>query len=518
MKGAGEIFLTRMMSLEILLASLIVSWSNYGLANSLECAPNPSDANYKPFPSLPIQFESKVEVNIDENRTTIEVEDFYDGMKKQGAVKFMKNGVSAMNVFIYDLKWSIRISGDKCKVYYNQSTDAVKHARCYESSDYGIGVACGVSEILFAPSRAGKDARYVGVRMTERGIPCDQWRVCIPAADPKDSLIFDYWFSVPGWISATGKEEIPIMATVQTNMTKGAGSLYHVYNFIDFKAKEPYVNIPTDIVCPGVNDPPEQPTLPKRFEVGFETTDRKNLTLEETKEYYDMENGLHRVDFISHNEDVPFTGVGLTSDIHHLKKGISYRINRKKGTCTQFKPQQEVTLIQSGDHFHLRTTTGVLSLFPSPDNMYHGFSNIRDIDADNWRLVRKDYPPGMLGNSTWSWYFSKSDWKTNINQQVPVHLFVSGAVGKSNTSKPMDLDMHINFFGFNTEFLSTKTFDLPDSCYDVPPVPKKQYDGTIVAVVGVTCGLAGMAIGCLALFCFFKRAQGRDGPYSMMRM
>ena len=44
-----------------------------------------------------------------------------------------------------------------------------------------------------------------------------------------------------------------------------------------------------------------------------------------------MENGLHRVDFISHNEDVPYTGGGLTSDIHHLKTGNSYRINRKKG-------------------------------------------------------------------------------------------------------------------------------------------------------------------------------------------
>merc|ERR1719505_123158 len=131
--------------------------------------------------------------------------------------------------------------------------------------------------------------------------------------------------------------------------------------------------------------------------------------------------------------------------------------------------------------------------------------SLRDIDADNWRQKRKDYPPGMLGNSTWSWYFTKSDWKTNLGRQIPVHLRVSGAVGKTNTSKPMDLDMHVHFFGFNTEFLSSKTFDLPDSCYDEPPVPAKQYSATIVAIVGVACSILGLILGCLLLYCVHKR-------------
>ena len=74
-----------------------------------------------------------------------------------------------------------------------RSLDAVKHARCLGTSDTGMGVACGASEILFAPSRAGKGAKYLGVVMTERGIPCDQWRVCFPATNPLDTLIFDYW-------------------------------------------------------------------------------------------------------------------------------------------------------------------------------------------------------------------------------------------------------------------------------------------------------------------------------------
>ncbi|XP_035669705.1 uncharacterized protein LOC118411506 [Branchiostoma floridae] len=479
-------------TLVLLIGCLVAMVTGQGPDPSI-CDPNPTNPG-PPLPELPPRFQVHVEANILEKNYTMVQREFYDYPNNRGALLSYGNGTRTHQVYDYSTleKFTLYDNGT-CKTS-NMSTSRFNFFSYH--MEHGHAHINKAGFILHFGAEFNET--YNGTT-TVRGIPVNHWYSCMHNATWNSTYKLDFYFSVPGYPTASGQDEIPVRAEIRGKrlefnpQTRGPSdtykSIHHIYDFQGFhtvtRHDQNWVYQTEGYVCPGRVNTKSVPTTPDQFYAEVEMINEKNQTVRYMREYFDYNAKLFRIDFhpTSNRSKRWSFGPVQHKAIHDYNSGLEYLISYQPENCT-IRPISNYSFdadIDANDHtkVHMKKSYEMFH-FDDKDFTYSGVSRVRDIMTDVWvsREVNYHVPQGSKYSTdfTYQWYFSADNWKTTTRQtmnqsQVPVRLHMKGSWKRDETSTPRESDLVFNMFNYDSGEQFLWHFDI-SMCFKDPSMQK----------------------------------------------
>ncbi|XP_066270713.1 uncharacterized protein [Branchiostoma lanceolatum] len=472
-----------------LLVCCLVAVSGQGPDPSI-CDPNPTNPG-PPLPELPPTFQVHVEANIVEKNYTVVQHEFYDYPNNRGALMSYGNGTRKHEVYDYGTleKFTIFDNGT-CKTS-NMSTSRFNFFSYH--MEHGHAHINKAGFILHFG--ADFNETYNGTA-TIRGIPVNHWYSCMHNATWNSTYKLDFYFSVPGYRTASGQDQIPVRAEIRGKrltfdpQTRGPSdtykSIHHIYDFQGFHSRTGHRDLSwayqtEGLVCPGRVNTKPVPTTPQQFYAEVEMVNEKNQTVHYMTEYFDYNAKLFRIDFHPTSNKSKSWSFGTVQHqaVHDYNSGLEYLMSYNPENCS-IRPISNFSLeaaIDANDHtkVHMKTSYKLFH-FDDKDFTYEGVSRVRDIMTDVWvsREVNYDLPADSKYSTDflYQWYFSADNWTTTTSQtmnqsQVPVRLRMKGSWKKNDASTPKESEFVFNMFNYDSGAQYLYRFDI-SMCFKEP--------------------------------------------------
>ncbi|XP_046580747.1 uncharacterized protein LOC124288277 [Haliotis rubra] len=380
------------------------------------------------LPQLPTQYEMRVEANIVQSQQTIEVLESYDFESKQVALTITRNGQATKSIHNFNTQERYDILANETCIttsINNGSENFNVFGFTLRGTDGKIHMA-SVSDVFKFSKKY--NVSYVGETMV-RGIPVNQWTSCQVSPELHSTFRLDYYFSRPGYKSASGNEIIPIRFDIngqgsgswwgeiltekvssttclsasgefQGNQldnvaTSGIHNFSHVYEFSVFKPgpiKDMSVfETPRGVVCTGRKSSVPLPKLVDQFTLDVEVDSGNQTPPQNMKAYFDYNFKMLRFDRFYSKDDRHQYGAGLITKIEDYKTGLEYVIDRAEGNCTIQKMPEKIWRTVVGDPHNI-TMMHAQELLKLKDKsfVYQGVRMLRGIPVNVWANVTKN--------------------------------------------------------------------------------------------------------------------------------
>ncbi|KAK7096301.1 uncharacterized protein [Littorina saxatilis] len=423
-----------MTSLLFLIISLTHFSTVYTQLDTTVCTPGSSDNKGPPVPLLPERFTLRVEANLLNKNSTIDVHEWHDGPGNRGAAITWLSSVQFSYIYSYPTNQQFsfeQITGGRydCQVQQlNSLSEPYLHGT--DSTTTTTNTTTHIYSAARALSFAGGLAeRYEG-RSDVRGIVADTWSSCVFWPDRNATMSVFWYFTVTqGWDTALGMSQVPVRCQVRGRVHSGGRArtfehLYEVSEFYDYLDGGLQVfETPAGTVCPGRKNSKAVPSLPPRFSYSAEVVDVEAQTSQFIKKGYDSQLKLGMMELVSAVK--PYTKIRIIDDFN---TGASYTVDRQRGNCTM------ATIDPVGfDALHTNTglrmrTAHEFFFDQETDYSYEGIRSLRQLNTDVW-VGKKWWPPNNPSNSTWEYYFVTPEWQENAGltsaSKMPVSIHVT---------------------------------------------------------------------------------------------
>ncbi|XP_067653093.1 uncharacterized protein [Haliotis asinina] len=361
------------------------------------CTQSPS-ATGPDLPQLPTQYEMRVEANIVQTQQTIEVLESYDWESKQVAVTITRNGQVTKSIHNFNTQERYDILENETCITTNIYSVSVNF-NVFGFTVHGIDGKIHMASVSDVFKFSKKyNVSYVGETMI-RGIPVNHWTSCQVSPELHSTFKLDYYFSRPGYKSASGNETIPIRFTINGQAdnvaTSGIHNFSHVYEFSDFKPgpiKDMSVfETPRGVVCIGRKSSVPLPKLVDQFTLNMEIDSGNETPPQNMKAYFDYNFKMLRFDRFYGKDERHQYGAGLITKIEDYKTGLEYVIDRMEGNCTIQKMPEKIWRTVVGDP-HNVTMMHAQELLKLKDKsfVYQGVRMLRGIPVNVWANVTKN--------------------------------------------------------------------------------------------------------------------------------
>lgn len=440
------------------------------------CEPtNPSDSNSDPpFPRLPKSFITRMEIAFQDNKTVIEGEEMFDGVKSAGVLKYkLAEGVFLQrpHVFQEEIHYSVP-NNEALFIFGNNACEDEGGEVCHPLKLCFGGDLNDLSEEmknLLGYSDLNPDEGFVGAggilqwgpeygytyqsRKDCRGMECDVYETCVKVDDSDNRLHIIYYWSQADWSLNTKHEQVPVaieMASSGTIDPVTVGPFRIRYDFYDFvrEAKPDAASLepPNDVYCYGMKDGTSPPATKNYFAYKSETVtgfdvvvpdgENQTTTIEFTaainqEEYYDWDQKIATSEFVPwflFTEESRY--LHKTKRVQDFNQGLHYSIKIHLHTCI-VHPIENLTTFDDV----IVDKDGTVEMLPPWmfDHMdepmkYTGKHWTRGIETDVWIGTQKNSVLTFLNNS-YVWYYSS-----------PFTADPDSLEAKSSNAKPYSMD------------------------------------------------------------------------------
>ncbi|XP_071940932.1 uncharacterized protein [Antedon mediterranea] len=408
---------------------------------------SPVESNNGPsLPKLSNQYSTSIEASILQKSYTQDVEEFYDEPGNRGSFRTVKSGEETFKIYDYDTDELYTVVGRSIGPGFYTEDDLPQCTiqRISSSPDllpFGYEIIDGTPHI-----RHVNDILQVGTKFPEeylgteeiRGIPTNHWGACINDSE-SSSFYVDYYFTVPGYTTAYGSDEIPVRVTVNgTRENINASGTHHFENIYEFAFFRPSTNYnpyifetPRGVYCEGrkeFNLTNPLPIIPGDIRMRIEIVSPNSRRIENTNAWFSETLKLVKYE---HTAVLARTDLGYdvgdpVSEIHDYTTGVAYVKNARVGTCVVLPIANTSYEAVPTDPSHVRMRTAQELFFGLTDMNYEykGKKLIRNILTDVWIGKGTETVQDQRFDSTLEWFFTAENWTENFvaTDAVPIRM------------------------------------------------------------------------------------------------
>ncbi|KAL5020021.1 hypothetical protein ScPMuIL_002913 [Solemya velum] len=402
------------------------------------CTTPVSKFQQKQWPTIPVQFQTHVEVSVEGKGKTTDIHEFYDGINNKARITQYDLNMTTYLYYDYNVRQLI--------TYYPLDNTCIVTDLATDVNSDIFGTYTGGHVYMFSAAASlhfggqGVSEIYMGPTTSDdRGLPVDQWESCQYWNDMDATSHVTWFFSQPGnWTSARDAQ-VPVNAIAKgrlyTTSTKFREFENH-YSFFEFKTLDMDPTIfetPPGSSCPGRKDYRKMPVMPNGFSMNVESINEMTGVISSMEEYYDFDVGLVRYMYTPITMNPPFGNTPLM-EVHDFNTGIAYVTDVKKGNCTAVPIEHSTFDVRTVDPAHVRMRTAKeFFYFDKANYTYEGVKTTRHIQADVWSGIRNDFP-SRANPTVWEWYFATNGWHDvdwNI-RNIPLQMRVTYTQFKSS--------------------------------------------------------------------------------------
>lgn len=451
--------------------------SGSGISGSGAFICNPEDYSMQtpsvPFPTLPNQFFTLIEVSSNYyNATNLAVE-YYDspGNRVRLDLYYQDDNQKEKEVSIFDYsKNEVILIPDRSRNVECSVQTISDHEEYVDNYGFGVTIVNGSIHVKSAGGiyvAGNSSVMYMGVE-TVRGIQCNHWQTCY--VDDNSSYMLDYYFATSNWeFALSGETEGTVL--VQIEVTDLYGGVV-VYSFIAFESGPDAVPdsafaIPTGLPCVGRPAGKDLPLPPRYFSILIESQENP-MSIGTIQEFYDYDMALFRFD--SQFNSTPY------SFIHDFTFGLEYIIDRRISAC-YVVPLENASMfydVISGPdgNYNLRSPSDFWRLGSGHNFSYEGVTTVRGIEADAWiagydTFILSSY--STLVNGTVELFYSQPGWNITTvysynSDPIPLAINLTGTLVNTCDDDEMceperEYSALYNIFDFSTEEPDFDVFD-----------------------------------------------------------
>ncbi|KAL8598669.1 hypothetical protein ACOMHN_013552 [Nucella lapillus] len=309
-----------------------------------------ADPNKIPLPTLPTtQFKAVVRAEIVNKNMTVESTEYVDENLNMAAMKIVQEGTTGLVLMSYSTNEVFYLIPDahaagplRCirKVLSTDDISQMFGMRADPSSK--IPHMYSTSKIL---NFINGTEVYKG-QTTISGVRVNHWSSCVYWSQLQANFTLDFYFTVPGWKTPSGLDQIPVRAEVRGHAYSPNNShdFHHIYQYVNF---DNYVNdpetvfaTPPGVICLTRNSTKPLPKLGQHFSYREEVSAPRATgvpTIDEVDFWYDNDLQLIRYD----QRDAPQgassyfpLSTGPFTIIHDYTVGVQYAIAKDTGACS----------------------------------------------------------------------------------------------------------------------------------------------------------------------------------------
>ena len=266
----------------------VLSQSGSGFSGSAPMYPvcDPGDYKQTPnptIPTLPEQFSTIIEGNIQDLNTSFIMSEHYDYLGNRGKLEYI-TGTEQREVAIFDYNLGEAFLIPDLERDVPCGVQPLTGPSELVNNSFGITYVNGSVHIgsvskLFDLG-INQSARYLGI-YSVRGIPCNRWQTCHVLEN--ESYVLDYYFvSTAEWAYIFSGETIPVQITLTGSRIDDDGMAYdmsHTYSFIGFRSGPDAVpdsvfEVPTGLPCLGRIAGKDLPDVPPYFSMLVEAVEK----------------------------------------------------------------------------------------------------------------------------------------------------------------------------------------------------------------------------------------------------
>ncbi|XP_033126569.1 uncharacterized protein LOC117124445 [Anneissia japonica] len=395
------------------------------------CTPVESSTG-PPLPELPQKYSTSVEANDLQNAYSQDIEEFYDG--NRGTIRTVDHGIETLLIYDYSTDEEYTVIGSSIGPgFYTE--DNLPQCTIQRLSSDPNQLPYTINDI--ARFAALFEEEYIGTEEI-RGIPTNHWRACINETG-LNSFYADYFFTVPGYATAYGSDQIPVRVVIngtsQNANTSETNDITNVYEFAFFRPTtkyNPYIfQTPRGVYCEGrekFNLTKPLPTIPEDIRMRIEIISPNARRIENTDAWLSETFKLVRYDHtaVVSRSDLYYDVGDTISEIHDYNTSVAYIINKRIGTCVVLPISNTSYEAVPTDPAHVRMRTAQELFFGLTDMNYEyeGEKYIRNILTDTWIGEGSETLKEQTYTSTWEWFFTAENWTENMvsSDSVPIRI------------------------------------------------------------------------------------------------
>ncbi|XP_064625991.1 uncharacterized protein LOC135486820 [Lineus longissimus] len=426
------------------------------------------------LPMIPGSYQTKIEVNVENQRSTWDAMEWFDGRNNRATIKMTSQGEELLLIYNYKDDQIYKIKDRAVCEVLNMTTSDTTTLIGIDFID-GLPHAPSVQDAFRFGTQFGQ--QYMG-QTTVRGIFVDHWRSCQywPAPGPNANFTLDFYFAASNnWTSAIGYPQMPVRAVATGVMPTENG--VGLQNFkINFELSEfrPVIiddvsifQVPLGVICKGQTQDKQIPRLPDFFHYRVEMVQPTGHFVQFYETWYDKAYQIVRLDYRPVVATAPWYTTNPIREIHDYNTGVAYVTDTALGNCTiraiqgtEADATYDIEELQKDGATVLRLKAPLDFLYIDASYIYKGKTTVRGMDTDVFIGQRNDFKgtPGQRGNTTVEYYFLTENWVEIPNPGVQVMQGVPvKAIFKNELS---NFYMEYHFIDFDGEHSDLGVFDV----------------------------------------------------------
>nr|XP_022315495.1 uncharacterized protein LOC111119542 [Crassostrea virginica] len=364
------------------------------------------------LPQIPSQFQTRIELNIVDKNTTVDVLQYFDYDGNHVRIDTLKSAVQGSIIYSFDTDEIFYVTNGFCRV--GSINSSMPMSLFGEMRDDGRWHVLDSSYAL----KFGKsyNEMYIG-QESIRGIYVNHWQSSYNWPGSNYNYTIDYYFSAAGvWNTSSSFVSVPVRAEV---MGPGqSGPIHHVYDFFNFVPSLPddvtsLFETPAGVICPGRMNIGRLPQLPIQFSYRVEVISEIVNFVTTYDVWYDERYKLVRTDYRPMIAAPPTYNTNPLTEIQDFNGGVRYLRDNTYGNCSvlalqlkSFGAEEDITAMNTNGSFILHIKNP-LQLFKIDSNFtYVGKRKCRQMLCAVFSAKRPYFVEGMgNSNATIEFYF-----------------------------------------------------------------------------------------------------------------
>ncbi|XP_048758881.2 uncharacterized protein LOC125668617 isoform X1 [Ostrea edulis] len=417
-------------------------------------APTASSQSAPKLPQLPSTFQTRIELNLIDKNTTVDLVEYYDYDGNRVRIDTLKNSIEGSNIYSFDTNEIFYVTNGFCRVgsinssmglalFGEMRDDGTMHVR---DSSFAFKFGSSYSEV------------YIG-QDSVRGIVVDHWKSCMKWAQSNRTYTVDYYFSAEGvWNTSSGFVSVPVRAEVTG--PGYSGPMHHVYDYYSFSPSLPddittVFETPVGVICPGRQSTRGLPPIPAQFYYRMEVVNPVIDLVTTVDVWYDEKYKLVRTDYRPLSPGPPTYNINPLTEVQDFNAGVRYIKDNVYGNCsvlslpkTAFGASENMSAFKTNGSYVLHMKNP-LQLFSIDSNFtFVGQRPCRQLTCDVFSAKRPYYVEEMgTANATIEFYFLSNNDHNYPNdgnaatRDVPIQITIDmDKVGFRQVMNIMDFD------------------------------------------------------------------------------
>ncbi|OWF45376.1 uncharacterized protein LOC110457136 [Mizuhopecten yessoensis] len=445
-----------------------------------QCFPTPNvtpGPNDPQLPTLPSEFQTRVEANIQDKGFTVTAEEYFSTLDKRATVKLIRDGDITTLLFDYANNQLFYVKDNKCQIG-NLSSDI-------NTMLFGDDMIKGIPHIVTTNAALhflkSSGQVYKGQAMV-RGITTDHWQTCLQWPKLNSTFVLDYYFTASTWSDPVAFPQIPVRAVtagIQTLSTGQAVQFNHTYEYFDFRPEimedDVIFETPPGVICFGRVSTKPIPQLSTKYHYRSEIITSVQDSIVSTDVWYDDDYKLVRYDYKNLSPIPPTYTLNPLSEVHDFNTGLRYIRDQVTGNCTilpigntSFDSFEAQGSFSANNSYVVHMKNPMQLFYLDNSYTYVGMRKARGVVCNVFSTFRTDYLyAGQKTNATFEYYFLSDVYTEHPDDgdtdphDIPYMLLVN--VVSFGEALP-DFTITYNFLDFDKGHPDMSVFDVT-ACY-----------------------------------------------------